>query len=36
MGENVDIFRPVAILMSVEGFWISDYLMAENLRLKRL
>ncbi|MEP6486329.1 hypothetical protein NDI43_18985 [Microcoleus vaginatus GB2-A3] len=36
MGEDVDIFRPVAILMSVERFWISEYLMAEKLRLKRL
>jgi|GEM_PF-873865 len=36
MGEDVDIFMPVAILMSVDRFWISEYLMAENLRLKRL
>ena len=36
MGEKVDIFMPVAILMSVDRFWISEYLMAENLRLKRL
>jgi hypothetical protein len=27
---------PVAILMSVDRFWISEYLMAEKLRLKRL
>jgi hypothetical protein len=36
MGENVDFFMPVAILMSVDRFWISEYLMAEKLRLKRL
>jgi len=36
MGENVDIFMPVAILMSVDRFWISEYLMAENVRLKML
>ena len=36
MGEDVDIFMPVAILMSVERFWISEYLMAEKLRLKSL
>ena len=36
MGEDVDIFMQVAILMSVERFWISEYLMAENLRLKML
>jgi hypothetical protein len=36
MGEDVDIFMPVAILMSIERFWISEYLMAEKLRLKRL
>jgi hypothetical protein len=27
---------PLAILMSVERFWISEYLMAEKLRLKML
>jgi hypothetical protein len=36
MGENVDIFMPVAILMSVDRFWIAEYLMAEKLRLKSL
>ncbi len=36
MGEEVDIFMPVAILMSVDRFWISEYLMAQKLRLKRL
>jgi hypothetical protein len=36
MGEDVDIFMPVAILMSVDRFWISEYLMAEKLRLKRV
>jgi hypothetical protein len=27
---------PVAILMSVDRFWISEYLMAENRRLQML
>jgi len=36
IGEDVDIFMPIAILMSVERFWISESLMAEKLRLKRL
>lgn len=27
MGEDVDIFMPVAILMSVDRFWVSEYLM---------
>jgi hypothetical protein len=27
---------PVAILMSVDRFWVSEYLMAEKLRLKGL
>jgi hypothetical protein len=36
MGEDVDIFMPIAILMSVDRFWISEYLMAQKLRLKRL
>jgi hypothetical protein len=30
LGEDVDIFMPVAILMSVDRFWIPEYLMAEN------
>ncbi len=30
MGENVDIFLSAAILMSVDRFWIPDYLMAER------
>ncbi|MEG4840267.1 type II toxin-antitoxin system Phd/YefM family antitoxin [Microcoleus sp. B9-D4] len=30
MGEDVDIFLPVAILMSVYRFWIPEYLMAEK------
>jgi hypothetical protein len=36
MGEDVDIFMPIAILISVDRFWISEYLIAEKLRLKRL
>jgi hypothetical protein len=27
---------PVAILMPVDIFWVSEYLMAEKLRLKTL
>ena len=35
MGEDVDIFMSVAILMSVERFWIPEYVIAEkNLILK--
>ncbi|MEP6515643.1 hypothetical protein [Microcoleus vaginatus] len=30
MGEDGDIFLPVAILMSVYRFWIPEYLMAEK------
>lgn len=36
MGENIDIFISVAILMSVDRFWVPDYLMAEKARLKML
>ncbi|MEG4010579.1 MULTISPECIES: type II toxin-antitoxin system Phd/YefM family antitoxin [unclassified Microcoleus] len=34
MGENIHIFISVAILMSVDRFWVSDYLIAEKARLK--
>jgi hypothetical protein len=30
MGEEVDILMPVAILMSVDRFWIPEYVMAER------
>ncbi|MEG4941416.1 hypothetical protein [Microcoleus sp. F4-D5] len=30
MGEDVDIFMPVAILMSANKFWIPEYLKAEK------
>ena len=30
MGENVDIYMSVAILMSVDRFWVPDYVMAER------
>ena len=30
MGEDVDIFMPVAILMSAERFWVPEYVIAEN------
>ncbi|MEG4503123.1 type II toxin-antitoxin system Phd/YefM family antitoxin [Microcoleus sp. F6_B4] len=30
MGENVDIFMPVAILMSADRFWVPDYVIAER------
>jgi hypothetical protein len=36
MGENIDIFISVAILMSVDRFWVPEYLMAEKARLKML
>ncbi|MCW6050813.1 type II toxin-antitoxin system Phd/YefM family antitoxin [Lyngbya sp. CCAP 1446/10] len=36
MGENIDIFISVAILMSVERFWVPEYLIAEQARLKML
>jgi hypothetical protein len=36
MGENVDIFISVAILMSIDRFWVPDYLIAEQARLKML
>ena len=36
MGENIDIFMSVAILMSLDRFWVPDYLMAEQARLKML
>ena len=36
MGENVDIVMSVAILMSIDRFWVPDYLMAEQARLKML
>ncbi|MEG4283202.1 type II toxin-antitoxin system Phd/YefM family antitoxin [Microcoleus sp. A006_D1] len=36
MGENVDIFISVAILMSVDRFWVPEYLIAEQARLKML
>ncbi len=29
-GKNVDIFAPVAILMSIDKFWIPDYLLREK------
>nr|WP_228049831.1 type II toxin-antitoxin system Phd/YefM family antitoxin [Tychonema sp. LEGE 06208] len=34
MGENIDIFISVAILMSVDRFWVPEYLIAEKARLK--
>ena len=34
MGEDVDICMPVAILMSVDRFWVPEYLIAENLSRK--
>jgi hypothetical protein len=34
MGEDVDICIPVAILMSVDRFWVPEYLIAENLSRK--
>lgn len=30
MGDDVDIFMPVAILMSVDRFWVPDYVIAER------
>jgi hypothetical protein len=30
MGEDVDIYMPVAILMSVDRFWVPDYVIAEQ------
>lgn len=30
MGENVDIFMPVAILMSVDRFWVPEYAIEEK------
>ena len=36
MGEDVDIFMSVAILMSVERFWVPEYVIAEKVRLKML
>jgi hypothetical protein len=30
MGEELDILMPVAILMSVDRFWIPEYVMAER------
>ncbi|MEG4809323.1 type II toxin-antitoxin system Phd/YefM family antitoxin [Microcoleus sp. F8-D3] len=30
MGENLDIFMPVAILMSADRFWVPDYVIAER------
>ncbi|MEG5197081.1 MULTISPECIES: type II toxin-antitoxin system Phd/YefM family antitoxin [unclassified Microcoleus] len=36
MGENIDIFISVAILMSIDRFWVPDYLIAEQARLKML
>ncbi|MCC3405752.1 MAG: type II toxin-antitoxin system Phd/YefM family antitoxin [Microcoleus sp. PH2017_10_PVI_O_A] len=36
MGEDVDIFISVAILMSIDRFWVPDYLIAEQARLKML
>lgn len=30
MGQDVDIYMPVAILMSVDRFWVPDYVMAER------
>ncbi len=30
MGQDVDIYMPVAILMSVDRFWVPEYLMAER------
>ncbi|PSB38447.1 hypothetical protein C7B69_02970 [filamentous cyanobacterium Phorm 46] len=36
MGENIDIFISVAILMSVDRFWVPEYLIAEKARLKML
>jgi hypothetical protein len=36
MGENIDIFISVAILMSVDRFWVPEYLIAEKARIKVL
>ncbi len=36
MGENVDIFMPVAMLISIDRFWVPEYLIAEQARLKML
>jgi hypothetical protein len=36
MGENIDIFMPVAILISIDRFWMPEYLIAEQARLKTL
>ncbi|MEO6861020.1 MAG: type II toxin-antitoxin system Phd/YefM family antitoxin, partial [Microcoleus sp.] len=36
MGENIDIFISVAILMSIDRFWVPEYLIAEKARLKML
>lgn len=33
-GEKVDIFMPVAIMMSMDFFWIPDYLMAAKNELE--
>ncbi|MEZ2229312.1 type II toxin-antitoxin system Phd/YefM family antitoxin [Microcoleus sp.] len=30
MGEDVDIFMSAAIVMSVDRFWVADYVMAER------
>ncbi len=34
MRENSDSFMSVAILMSVDRFWVSEYLISENLSRK--
>lgn len=36
MGENVDIFMAVAILISIDRFWVPEYIIAEKSRLKML
>ncbi len=36
MGENIDIFISVVILMSVDRFWVPEYLIAEKARMKML
>jgi len=34
MGKNVDIFISAAILMSVDRFWVPDYVMAERQAIR--
>ncbi len=36
MGKDVDIFISAAILMSVDRFWVPDYVMAERQEIIRV